>query len=106
MAGWILHYTEIYLISMLFLSGVPYLHFVPIYPIAILVGILPITYRGLGTTEAALITLFSTFGVSPANIVSLSLLWFVLTFIPGFLGLILYSLDGAQKEINYQKGQP
>jgi hypothetical protein len=39
---------------------------------------IPISIYGLGTREAALITIFSFFDVIPENVVILSLFWFVI----------------------------
>jgi hypothetical protein len=41
-----------------------------------LLSILPITYAGLGLREASLIVLFEPYGISKAEVFSLSMLWF------------------------------
>ena len=45
------------------------------------VAYLPITIYGLGTREITTIRLFSIFNVVPEKIVSLSLFWFVITWL-------------------------
>ncbi len=76
--GWIVSFTELYLLSSLFKINVPYLPFILFIAMANVVAILPISIYGLGTREATLISLFSLYGVASEQIVSLSLFWFAL----------------------------
>jgi hypothetical protein len=88
--GWIIRFSELYLVSMLFFINVPYLYFILIIAVANVVASLPISIYGLGTREASLITLFSIFNVVPENIVSLSLFWYVLVWLfPSILGAVV-----------------
>ena len=88
--GWILRFSEFYLISKLFFIEVPYIYFVLMVAIAGVVASLPITIYGLGTREMMLISLFSIFGIAPERIVSLSLFWFVIVWLlPSILGAIV-----------------
>jgi hypothetical protein len=88
--GWVIRFSELYLISMLFLINVPYLYFILIIAVANVVASLPISIYGLGTREATLITLFSIFNVVPENILSLSLFWYVLVWLfPSLIGALV-----------------
>jgi len=85
--GWIIRFSELYLISKIFSIEVPYIYFILIVAIGNIVASLPITIYGLGTREIAMISLFSIFNVSPEKIVSLSLFWFVIIWLfPSILG--------------------
>ena len=85
--GWIIRFSELYLISKIFSIEVPYIYFILIVAIGNIVASLPITIYGLGTREIAIISLFSIFDVSPEKIVSLSLFWFVVIWLfPSILG--------------------
>ena len=85
--GWIIRFSEFYLISKIFSIEVPYIYFILIVAIGNIVASLPITIYGLGTREIAMISLFSIFNVSPEKIVSLSVFWFVIIWLfPSILG--------------------
>jgi len=58
-----------------------FLFFILIIAIGNVVAYLPITIYGLGTREITTIRLFSIFNVVPEKIVSLSLFWFVITWL-------------------------
>jgi len=58
-----------------------FLLFILIIAIGNVVAYLPITIYGLGTREITTIRLFSIFNVVPEKIVSLSLFWFVITWL-------------------------
>ncbi|UCF12020.1 MAG: flippase-like domain-containing protein [Thermoplasmatales archaeon] len=85
--GWILWFSELYLISSLFSIDIPYHYFILIIAVASIIASLPITFHGLGTREAAMIGLFSIFGVGQENVLGFSLFWFVLFWlIPSLIG--------------------
>jgi len=91
--GWIILYTEMFLISTFFFKNLPYVYFLSAYSFATLVGCLPITYRGLGTTEMILVTTFSMFNIPGDRIVAFSLWWFFISMLPGFIGLVIYTVS-------------
>lgn len=94
--GWILRFSELYLISKLFSIEVPYIYFIMIIAIANVVASLPVTIYGLGTREMTMISLFSIFSVSPERIVSLSLFWFVIIWLfPSVLGAVIAVKEGG-----------
>ena len=88
--GWIVRFSELYLISRLFDIEVPYISFIFIIAVANVVASLPISIYGLGTREITLISLFSIFAVAPEKIISLSLFWFaVIWLLPSVVGAII-----------------
>ena len=100
--GWILRFSELYLISKLFSIEIPYIYFIFIIAIANVVASLPVTIYGLGTREMTMISLFSIFSISPERIVSLSLFWFVIVWLfPSILGAAIAVKEG--KFINKSK---
>ena len=85
--GWIVWFSELYLLSFLFNVNVPYIDFILIIAVANVIASIPITIYGLGTREAALIGLFSIYSVSQENVIALSLFWFVLIWLfPSIIG--------------------
>lgn len=95
--GWILCFSELYLISKLFSIEVPYIYFILIIAVANVVASLPITIYGLGTREITMISLFSVFNVVPEKIVSLSLFWFVIVWLfPSVLGAVVAVREGRR----------
>jgi uncharacterized protein (TIRG00374 family) len=94
--GWILRFSELYLISKLFSIEIPYIYFILMIAIANVVASLPVTIYGLGTREMTMISLFSIFGISPERIVSLSLFWFVIVWLfPSILGAAIAVKEGG-----------
>jgi uncharacterized protein (TIRG00374 family) len=95
--GWILCFSELYLISKLFSIEVPYIYFILIIAVANVVASLPITTYGLGIREITMISLFSVFNVVPEKIVSLSLFWFVIVWLfPSILGAVVAVREGRR----------
>ena len=71
---WIAIYTQAYFSALAFGVNVPYLKFLTIFPISVIISLVPITVSGLGTREAVLMTLLGTYGEAQ-NIIAFSLLW-------------------------------
>ena len=95
--GWIIRFSELYLISRLFDIEVPYISFIFIIAVANVVASLPISIYGLGTREATLISLFSIYLVAPENIISLSLFWFaVIWLLPSVVGAIITAFESKK----------
>jgi len=88
--GWLLWFSELYFISILFSINVPYHYFIITVAIASVIGSIPITFKGLGTREATLIGLFSFFSIPQENVVAFSLFWFFTSWlIPSLIGSIV-----------------
>lgn len=75
---WIIFYSQAFIIARTFSIDVPYFYFITIYPIASLIGMIPITIGGLGTREATLIALLSIFGIPEEKVMVLSLTVYVI----------------------------
>ena len=85
--GWILMFSELYIISNLFFIDIPYHYFILIIAITNVIALLPITIHGLGTREAALLGLFSIFNVPQENAIGFSFFWFVIFWLfPSIIG--------------------
>jgi uncharacterized protein (TIRG00374 family) len=91
--GWLLKYTMLFFIAQLFFIPVSFYYFILIMAVADVFASIPISIYGIGTREAALITMFSvpqfTNGaiISPEQIVSMSLFWFVIIWlVPSIIG--------------------
>ena len=96
--GWILRFSELYLITYLFNISIPYMYFILGIAIANVVASLPITIYGLGTRELTMISLFSIFLIASEKIVALSLFWFVIIWItPSIIGGIFAFFEGPGK---------
>lgn len=88
--GWIIRFSELYLISKLFEIQVPFLYFIFIIAVADVIATIPISIFGLGVREGSMITLFSIYSIIPEKILSLSLFWFALVwFFPSVIGAII-----------------
>src|SRR3989344_4546410 len=74
---WFLIYLQAYTAALaLSINNIPYYFFFGLFPLASIVGLIPITIGGAGTREITLIGLFSIVGFNIADkIVAISLLW-------------------------------
>ena len=83
-----LFFLQIYIVAIALHVNAPLYSFIFIYPIASLIGQIPITISGFGTREGALINLFKIFGVGSTQIVTVSLTSYIITFlIPVIIGM-------------------
>jgi uncharacterized protein (TIRG00374 family) len=100
--SWIIIFSQEYLIVIALNLDIPYLYFMLLFPIANVVGFIPITFAGLGTRELTAVILFSSiFLVPQAEVFVVSLLGFILTDVfTGFIGFII-SLSEVKVNINY-----
>ena len=87
---WIIIFSQGYIIVMALGLDIPYLYFLLLFPVANVVGFIPITFAGLGTRELVAIVIFSTlFAVAEEKIFVVSLLGFIVTDIfTGFIGFL------------------
>jgi len=91
--GRFLKFTMLFFIARLFEINIPFQYFILIMVVADVIASIPISIYGIGTREAALITMFSfpqlTNGVFviPEQIISFSLFWFVIFWLtPSVIG--------------------
>ncbi|MDD5779367.1 MAG: lysylphosphatidylglycerol synthase transmembrane domain-containing protein [Candidatus Thermoplasmatota archaeon] len=88
--SYFLYFLQIYLVALSFDLSVPPLDFLLLYPVASLIGLLPVTVSGLGTREGVLIQLFSSYGMAREVTVAISLSGYVITMlIPAVIGGLL-----------------
>jgi len=87
---WIIVFTQEYIIVIALGLDIPYLYFLLLFPVANVVGFIPITFAGLGTRELAAIVIFTTlFAVAEEKIFVVSLVGFIITDIfTGFIGFL------------------
>jgi len=96
--GWIIWFSELYIISTLFSIDVPIIYFILICAIVHIISLLPITIQGLGTREAALLGLLSIFNVPQENILGFSIFWLLISgIVPGFVGAIVTVFESRRK---------
>jgi len=92
--SWFVSSAELYFISKLFNIDVSFFYFIFIFIVADVIASIPISIYGLGTREAALITIFSFFDVVPENVLSLSLFWFVIIWLtPSIIGAFITYIE-------------
>ncbi|MCK5030179.1 MAG: flippase-like domain-containing protein [Thermoplasmatales archaeon] len=85
--GWFLKYIMMFFVAKLFFIEIPFLYFIMVMAVADVIASLPISIYGLGTREAALITMFKFWDVQSEKIVSLSLFLFVIIWLtPSVIG--------------------
>lgn len=83
---WFVHLLQFWVIFRALHSDVSIFHIFRLVPLAILVGLLPITIAGVGTRDSALLYFFSPYE-APALIVGVGLFASLRYFVPGVLGL-------------------
>jgi len=100
---WILFYSRIYLVGLALGIDIPFYVFIFIYPLISLVKFIPISSGGLGIREAAVIFVFSLYGI-PAHIsVALSLGGYLVTdVLTGIYGLGLMIKDAEYINISFK----
>ncbi|HNV86465.1 MAG TPA: lysylphosphatidylglycerol synthase transmembrane domain-containing protein [Candidatus Omnitrophota bacterium] len=83
---WFLHLLQFYFVFKALHSVVTLFRVFELVPLAILVGLIPITMAGVGTRDSAMIYFFSPYEKVPV-IAGVALLSSLRYFVPGFLGL-------------------
>lgn len=95
---WFFHLVQIWMFTLALREGVPFLASLALAPLALLVGLLPLTFAGVGTRDAALIFFFSPYLSAPAGAALgiLCTLRYVLPALVGlpFIGSAIRSLGG------------
>ncbi len=100
-AIWFIIYSQTYLVALAMNININYWHFITLLPISTIVGLLPITISGLGTREAALILIFSSYNISSESIVVMSLVALILTsYLPALVGGFLSFKESLQQGKN------
>jgi len=99
---WLLHLLQIWMFALALRSHPPLLFTLGAAPIAILAGLLPLTFAGVGTRDAALVWLFHAF-LSPAQGAALGILCTSRYLMPALAGLpFLHRYLGGRQPLNLQ----
>ncbi|MEN9521315.1 MAG: hypothetical protein RLZZ381_3903 [Cyanobacteriota bacterium] len=97
---WFLHLLQIWLFILALKAIAPFLVSLALSPLSILAGLLPLTFAGIGTRDAALIYFYQDY-FNEATGAALGLLCTSRYFIPALIGLpFLGQMLGAAKKIN------
>ncbi len=92
LTAWLLVFIQAYIVATAFGINVPFFDFIGLVALSSVIGLLPVTINGHGTTEAALILFFSLFGVAAGNVFVFSVVdSLMLTYLTAFIGF-LFSL--------------
>jgi uncharacterized protein (TIRG00374 family) len=98
---WFLHLVQIWMFTVAIRTDVPFLSNLALSPLAILAGLLPLTFAGVGTRDAALVFFYAPYMAAPsaAALGVLCTLRYVLPAILGlpFLGPAISQLGGLQR---------
>lgn len=96
---WFLHITQIYFFFLSFNATVPLVIVLALVPVCIFVGLIPISFAGIGTRDASLIYFFSPY--APASIMAgIGILVSSRYFIPALVGLpFLHRLGFSIKDV-------
>lgn len=89
-AIWIMHLAQIFVFFLTLNSTVPPFEVAALVPVAIFVGLLPVTIAGIGTRDAAMVFLFAPLD-GPARIAGVALLTHLRYIVPGLAGLPFFS---------------
>lgn len=95
---WITHLIQFWFFFLMFGSKAPTLYIFAFVPLAIFIGLIPITLAGIGTRDAALISLFLPWN-PPALMASIGLFATLRYVIPALLGLPFFH-NYFRKSIN------
>lgn len=97
---WFLHLLQIWFFILALKAIIPFIVSLALAPLSILAGLLPLTFAGIGTRDAAIIYFYQDY-LSEATGAALGLLCTSRYFIPALIGLpFLGQMLGAAKKIN------
>jgi len=83
---WFLHLFQIWIFILALNAWTPFLANLALAPLAILAGLLPLTFAGIGTRDAAIVFFYSNY-LNPPTAAALGLLYTSRYFIPAVAGL-------------------
>lgn len=100
---WFLHLLQIWLFILALQAWTPFLSNLALSPLAILAGLLPLTFAGVGTRDAALIFFYQPYFDAPTG-AALGLLCTSRYFLPAIVGLpFLGQMMGALRNTKLRK---
>jgi uncharacterized protein (TIRG00374 family) len=85
LASWLMHMTQIWLFALALGAAVPFAANLALAPLAILVGLLPLTMAGVGTRDAAVILVYQPYMAAPVA-AALGLLFTLRYVLPALAG--------------------
>jgi len=89
--SWLIYYSQMFFLTRgMGINNISFFYLATAVTIATFITLLPISILGLGTREATLILLLSTFQVSREQIISFSFLILSLSLVSGSIGLICW----------------
>ena len=83
---WLMHLLQVWLFILALRGWVPFLDNLALAPLAILAGLIPLTFAGVGTRDAAVVLLYGSY-LTPAAGAALGLLFTSRYFLPAVMGL-------------------
>jgi len=92
--SWIIAIFQAYILSLSLSINLTFTFFFAVIPIISLLDILPISFSGIGTRDAALVFFFATMSVAAETAISFSLLVLALNYLAiGFIGVLIWFRD-------------
>ena len=92
-AGFLLYFLSVYFLNLGLGFSLSYSQIILIMSITSLIAAIPISFLGIGTRDVALITVFSWFGRSPEEAVSLSIALLLLRLAIMLMGSLFWYFD-------------
>lgn len=89
--SWLVIFTQFYVIAMALSINVPFLLFISVAPVILLVEALPISVSGLGTREAASVVMLGLLGVAGAMAISFSITVLVFNLLLATVGFFIFN---------------
>jgi len=95
-------YTYLYILAIFLGIDISFPLFIVLFTIAAILATMPISIGGLGTREAALILLFTPFGIAAHKLVAFSLMIFIISLFFAFIGFILAIIESKNKKKTFK----
>jgi uncharacterized protein (TIRG00374 family) len=89
--SWFVVFVQMYVTALALSINVPFLMFVSVVPVIILVEALPISISGLGTRELASVGMLGLLGIMPALAISFSITVLVFNLIAATAGFLIFN---------------
>jgi uncharacterized membrane protein YbhN (UPF0104 family) len=95
----ILRVVQAYLLGRGLGIETPLTTYFAVVPLILLVMLLPVTFNGIGTAQAAFVWFLTPFGVAPAAAFALSVLFVALGIVGNVPGAVLYAFGASQPDV-------
>ena len=99
---WVIIFSQFYVFVIALGISIPYFYFLLLFPVANVIGYIPISFAGFGPRELSAVFIFSTlFAASEEKIFVVSLLGFIITdILTGFYGFLLSLTEAGRINID------